>query len=141
MYLALLIFLTLAELALMAVAIFFYKRLKQSEQLIHTLYENQDALLMRLYKNTELERDLVATFTQRQEQLHSLNATMDNRIQTLQKLLQQAEGISRSPRFLRELILNAQKKGQSLAEIAASTGLAKDEIELILSRQNDSIMR
>ena len=53
----------------------------------------------------------------------------------LRKLLDQAEGITRSPHFLREVILNCRRKGQSVDEIVRRTGLARDEIELILARE------
>lgn len=132
-----LLVLTGAEMLLLGLILLFFLRLRRSEQLLTMLQANQDALLDRLTRNAELEHELVATFAQRQEQLLQLNSRMDDRIQTLRRLLEQAEGISRSPHFLREVILNCQKKGQSPEQIAAATGLARDEIELILTRDKN----
>ena len=53
----------------------------------------------------------------------------------VEELIEQAEGITRSPHFLREVILNCHRKGQGVDEIVRRTGLARDEIELILARE------
>ena len=129
-----LIILMVAELVMLGLILVFFQRLKKSEQILSALQANQDDLLDRIQQSAVLEQELVATFTQRQEQLASLNSSLDNRIALLRKLLDQAEGISRSPHFLREIILNSRKKGQSIEQIVRSTGLAKDEIELILAK-------
>ncbi len=128
----LIILLTIAELVLIGLVVSFFMRLKKSEVVIEKLQENQEQLLDRVYRNAALEQELVATFAQRQEQLVSLIPQVENRIQSLQKLLSQAEGITRSPQFLREVITNAKKKGLSVEQIAINTGLSKDEVELIL---------
>lgn len=126
---------TAAELALLVLVLTFFLRLRRSEHILSTLQANQDDLLDRMLRNAELEQEMVATFAQRQEQLAHLNARMEDRIATLHKLLEQAEGITRSPHFLREIILNCRRKGQSVEQIARKTGLARDEIELILARE------
>lgn len=126
---------TAAELALLVLVLVFFLRLRRSEQILSTLQANQDDLLDRMLRNAELEQEMVATFAQRQEQLAQLNARMEDRITTLRKLLEQAEGITRSPHFLREIILNGRRKGHSVDQIARKTGLARDEIELILARE------
>lgn len=127
---------TAAELLLLILVLVFFMRLRRSEQILSALQANQDDLLERMLRNAELEQEMVATFAQRQEQLAQLNARMEDRITSLRRLLEQAEGITRSPHFLREVILNCRRKGQSAAEIARKTGLARDEIELILTREN-----
>ncbi|MCH5277567.1 MAG: hypothetical protein J1E80_06990 [Desulfovibrionaceae bacterium] len=127
---------TAAELALLILVLVFFLRLRRSEQILSALQANQDDLLDRMLRNAELEQEMVATFAQRQEQLAQLNTRMEDRIATLRRLLEQAEGISRSPHFLREVILNCRGKGQSVEAIARKTGLARDEIELILAREN-----
>ena len=53
----------------------------------------------------------------------------------LRRLLEQAEGISRSPQFLREIILNGRRKGLSSRQIARNAGLSVDEVELILAQE------
>ena len=128
---------TAAELLLLILVLVFFLRLRRSEQILSALQANQDDLLDRMLRNAELEQAMVATFAQRQEHLTQLNARMEDRIASLRKLLEQAEGITRSPHFLREVILNCRRKGQKVDEIARKTGLARDEIELILAREND----
>ena len=125
---------TLAECVLIALVLLFFGRLKRSESLIFRLQANQEQMLERMYRNAALEQDLVASFAQRQEQLQALNQKLEDRAATLQRLLEQAEGITRSPHFLREVILNGHRKGLSMAQIAQRTGLAEDEVELILNR-------
>ncbi len=128
----LIIFITIAELILVGLVISFFIRLKKSESVVQRLQEKQEELLERVYRNASLEQEIVATFSQRQEQLTQLIPQVEDRILILQKLVKQAEGISRSPQFLREVIQNARKKGQSIEQIAHNTGLSKDEVELIL---------
>lgn len=122
------------EVALLGVLLAFFLRLRRSEALLNRLQANQTQLLERLRQNAELEQELVATFAQRQEQLRHLDQRLEERAQTLRRLLEQAEGISRSPQFLREVILNGHRKGRSLDQIARSTGLSVDEVELILAQ-------
>ena len=126
---------TLAELALVFLVLLFFVRLRRSEQMLSTLQANQDDLMDRMLRNAELEQEMVASFAQRQQELTQLNRVMEERIASLRKLLEQAEGITCSPHFLRELILNCRRKGQSIDEIVRGTGLARDEIELILARE------
>ncbi len=130
----LIIFVSVVEVALLGVLLMFFLRLRRSEALLNRLQANQTQLLERLRQNAELEQDLVATFAQRQEQLRHLDQRLEERAQALRRLLEQAEGISRSPQFLREVILNGHRKGRSLEQIARSTGLSVDEVELILAQ-------
>ena len=102
------------------------------------LQANQEQLLDRLQRNTELERELVATFAQRQAELRTLDQRLEERAATLRRLLEQAEGIMRSPQFLRELILNQRAKGMSAAQIARNAGLTVDEVELILAQSQSA---
>lgn len=125
---------TAAELALLGAVVFFFLRLRRSEGLMTLLQANQEQLLDRLQKNAELERELVATFAQRQAELRVLDQRLEERAAELRRLLEQAEGILRSPQFLRELILNGHKKGQTPQQIANAAGLAVDEVELILNQ-------
>ncbi len=131
-----LISITVAEFFLIFLVLLFFKRLKRSESALENLQQNQEEVMDRLLRNVTLEQEMVATFIQRQEQLERLNLAMEERIYMLKRLLKQAEEISHSPYLLREVIMNARKKGQSLESIAQKTGLAKDEIELILKKEN-----
>ena len=127
---------TLAEMALLGAVLFFFVRLKRSENLLTQLQANQEKLLLHLNKNAELEQELIATFAQRQTELRTLDQRLEDRAETLRRLLEQAEGILRSPQFLRELILNGRKKGLSAQNIALSAGLSVDEVELILAQEH-----
>lgn len=128
------ILVSVVEVALLGVLLMFFLRLRRSEALLNRLQANQAQLLDRLRQNAELEQELVATFAQRQEQLRHLDRRLEERADALRRLLEQAEGISRSPQFLREVILNGHRKGRSLEQIARSTGLSVDEVELILAQ-------
>lgn len=125
---------TVAELVLLGAIFFFFVRLRRSETLMYQLQANQEHLLDRLQRNAELERELVATFAQRQAELRTLDHRLEDRATELRRLLEQAEGIVRSPQFLRELILNQRSKGASAKQIARNAGLTVDEVELILTQ-------
>ena len=105
---------------------------------MHMLQDNQAKLLGRIETNARLEREIVSSFTQRQAELEELNDKLEERAKTLRRLLEQAEGITRSPQFLREIILNGRKKGYSAAQIARNAGLSVDEVELILAQHTQS---
>ena len=120
---ALIMLFSLFELAILGGVLVFYLRLRRSEGLLNALQGNQDSLLARIEMNARLEKEIVATFAQRQARTHELR-----------RLLEQAEGISRSPQFLRELILNGHRKGLSSRQIAKNAGLSVDEVDLILAQ-------
>ena len=134
MQLSILIIISLAELALFFLLLRFFGRLRKSEELLVHLSQGQDVLMDKLRTNAELERELMQTFTLRQTELHSLNDRLEARARTLQELLEQAETVSRSPQFLRELILTGKKKGRTSSQLAKATGLSLDEVELILAQ-------
>ncbi len=122
------------ELLLLGSVVFFFLRLRRSENLMQNLQGNQELLLARLQHNAELERELVASFAQRQAELRTLDQKIEERAEELRRLVSQAEGISRSPQFLRELILNQRSRGLSAKQIAKNAGLTVDEVELILAQ-------
>ena len=84
--------------------------------------------------NANLESELVRSFQLRQNELVKLDQQLEEKVGKLRSLLAQAEQVSRSPRFLRELILSGSRAGQSTAQLAKSTGLSLDEVELILAQ-------
>ena len=127
---------TIAELILIVLVLLFFKRLRKSEQALEGLQNNQEEIMDRMLRNASLEQEIVATFIQRQERLERLNIAMEERIYALKRLLKQAEEISRSPYLLREVIMACRKKGQNIDVIAQKTGMARDEIELILKKEN-----
>lgn len=128
---------SLLELILVGGAMVFYVRLRHSESLLNTLQDNQQSLLARIEMNARLEREIVATFAQRQAELRELDAKLEARAKDLRRLLEQAEGITRSPQFLREIILNGRRKGLSSRQIARNAGLSVDEVELILAQNQE----
>lgn len=129
---------TAVESLLVALIFLFFLRLRRSETMLSELQANQESMLDRLRQNTALEQELVDSFVKRQEQLILLNEQIEERITILKRLMEQAEGICRSPQFLREIILNGRKKGQSAAQIARSAGLTVDEVEIILAQSGEN---
>jgi hypothetical protein len=132
MQITLLIVVSLIELVLFVLLLRFFSRLKRSEDLLTRLRDNQDSLLDKLSANAELERELMHSFHTRQTELRIITEKMEERAAELANLVEQAEAISRSPQFLRELIIAGKKKGRSTAQLAKATGLSHDEVELIL---------
>lgn len=134
LFIILIISCSLLEILLLAGALVFYLRLRHSESLLNTLQDNQQTLLARIEMNARLEREIVATFAQRQAELRELDSKLEARATELRRLMEQAEGIARSPQFLREIILNGRRKGLSAKQIARNAGLSVDEVELILAQ-------
>ena len=132
MQIALLIIVSLIEIVLFALLLRFFSRLRRSEDLLTRLRDNQDSLLDKLSANAELERELMHSFHTRQNELRLVSEKVEQRAAELAALVEQAEAISRSPQFLRELIIAGKKKGRSPAQLAKATGLSLDEVELIL---------
>lgn len=131
---ALIMLFSLFELAILGGVLVFYLRLRRSESLLNALQGNQDSLLARIEMNARLEKEIVDTFAQRQAELRNLDEKLEARTLELRRLLEQAEGISRSPQFLRELILNGHRKGLTSRQIAKNAGLSVDEVDLILAQ-------
>lgn len=130
----LLILFTSSEIVLLAVVIIFFLRLKKSETLLSGLQTRQEEFIKRLQFNTQLENELVSTFEQRQQELVALNNEIEKRAAELKKLVNLANEYSKSPQFMREIILNGHRAGKSAAQLAKSTGLGLEEIELIIDQ-------
>lgn len=131
-----LVTISLAEVALFIMLLRFFARLRRSEALLTELSEGQQGLMDKLQAVSELEQELMHSFASRQENLQRLNGSLDQRATELSFLLEQAETVSRSPQFLRELILSGRKKGRTPVQLAKSTGLSLDEVELILTQKH-----
>ena len=134
-YSTLVIFLTVSELALLLLVVLFFSRLRRSEDLLAKLQKNQDALLKKLDFNAKLEQELVGSFQRRQADLAELDQQLEERSKQLEKLVRKAEEITRSPEFLRQIILNGTRRGQSPQALAKATGLSLDEVQLILAQK------
>ncbi|MEA4857325.1 MAG: hypothetical protein AAGU21_00710 [Solidesulfovibrio sp.] len=133
-YSLLVIFLTVCELVLLLLVVLFFSRLRRSEDLLAKLQKNQDALLNKLDFNAKLEQELVGSFRKRQAELAELDQKLEERRAELEKLVKKAKEFSRSPEFLRQIIINGAKRGQSPLALAKATGLSLDEVELILTQ-------
>lgn len=128
---------TIIELFLFILIWRFFRRLKQSEHILAELQNSQSKLLAKLELNASLENELMQSFRQRQAELTQLDMQLEERAVTLKKLVEQAGEVSRSPQLLREIIINGNRKGYSLAQLAKSTGLSVDEVELILAQASN----
>ncbi len=125
---------TTMEILLIALAFFFYSKLKKSELLVRSLQDRQAEFLQKLDMNARLEKEIIGTFAKRQEELSALEEKLHYRAVEMRRLLEQAENFTKSPQFLRQTILSGFKRGQSVVALAQSTGLSVDEIELILDQ-------
>jgi hypothetical protein len=125
---------TLMEILLIVLAFFFYRKLKKSELLVRSLQDRQEEFLQKLDMNARLEKEIIGTFTKRQEELTALEEKLHYRAVEMRRLLEQAENFTKSPQFLRQTILSGFKRGQSAEALAQSTGLSVDEVELILDQ-------
>jgi len=133
-YSTLVIFLTVCELALLLLVVLFFSRLRRSEELLAKLQKNQDALLRKLDFNAKLEQELVGSFSRRQAELAELDQKLEERRTQLEKLVKKAEEVTRSPEFLRHIIVNGSPPGPAPLALAKATGLSLDEVELILAQ-------
>ncbi|WP_022661890.1 hypothetical protein [Paucidesulfovibrio longus] len=125
---------TILELLLLCVVVAFFMRLKKSEAIISTLQSRQEEFLNKLHFNAQLENELVRSFQQRQERLGELDRQLETQAQRLEKLLAKAREFSKSPSFLRQIILAGHKDGVAPQELARSTGLSLEEVQLIIDQ-------
>ncbi|SDK76099.1 hypothetical protein SAMN05660337_1136 [Maridesulfovibrio ferrireducens] len=132
----LLIFFSLTEIILLIAIIFFFLRLKKSESLLNQLQSKQEEFINKLHFNAQLENEIVSTFEQRQLELAQLDLLLDNKTKKLKRILAQAEEFSRSPQFLRQIIITGHKEGKPVSRLAKATGLSTEEVELILDQYN-----
>ena len=126
--------LSLLEIALLAGVVTFFFRLRRSEQLLAKLQKNQNDFMEKIEKSVDLEQQFLNNFAERQTELLHIETRLNEREQQLRSLLQQAESLSQSPQFLRQVILSGHRKGRSTKALAHSTGLSTDEVELILAQ-------
>ncbi|MCJ2164035.1 MULTISPECIES: hypothetical protein [unclassified Pseudodesulfovibrio] len=130
----LIILFSISEVILLVIVILFFLRLRKSETLLSGIQANQADFIKRLQFNTQLESELVATFEQRQHELVALNAQLENKAVELKKLVNLANEYCKSPQFMREIILKGHRSGKSPIQLAKSTGLGLEEIELIIDQ-------
>jgi uncharacterized protein HemX len=126
---------TFLEIILLGVVVWFFLRLKRSEHLLVNLRDKQEEFVGKLGVNARLEQEMLASFEERQSQLLKLAEGLEQREQQLQTLLRQADELSRSPRFLRQLVLSGHRQGKSTQALARATGLSPDEVEMIIGQE------
>ena len=127
---------SVAEIFFLLALFWFFARLRRSEAVLNELQSNQERLLAKLDINAQLEQELMESFVERQEELHSLDAHLENRAVELKRLITEAQGLTRSPQILREIITTGFKNGRSKTELAKATNLSIDEVSLILNKSN-----
>ncbi|HAS90248.1 MAG TPA: hypothetical protein DCS48_13235 [Desulfovibrio sp.] len=132
----LLIFFSVTEIALLIAVIFFFLRLRKSEELVTKLQVKQEEFVKKLQFNTQLENEMMNTFAERQEELAQLDMLLDRKSRKLKKILSQAEEFSRSPQFLRQIILTGHREGKPVSRLAKATGLSIEEVELIIDQHS-----
>lgn len=132
----LLIFFSATEIALLIAVIFFFLRLRKSEELVTKLQVKQEEFVKKLQFNTQLENEMMNTFAERQEELAQLDMLLDRKSKKLKKILSQAEEFSRSPQFLRQIILTGHREGKPVSRLAKATGLSIEEVELIIDQHS-----
>ena len=120
------------EVILLVLVFIFFYRLRKSEALLAAMQKNQKNFIEKLDFNAQLEKELVSTFEKRQKELINLEAKMDQRIKELSKLVQQAEKYTRSPQFMKNIIVTGYQNGRSIDELTKATGLSRDEVELMI---------
>ncbi len=133
-YSTLIVFLTVCELVLLLLVVLFFSRLRRSEDLLAKLQKNQDSLLKKLDFNAKLEQELVGSFERRQVELAELDQKLEQRRAELEKLVKKAKEYARSPDFLRHIVVNGARRGQSPQALAKATDLSVEEVELILAQ-------
>lgn len=116
----------------MLLVLFFFLRLKRSENILDQMQKKQKTFLEKLNFNAILEQEMVHNFEERQKELMELEKKLENRASELKKLLQIADGFAKSPQFVRQSILKGLRQGKSIEELADNSGLSRDEIELIV---------
>jgi len=126
--------LTGSELVLLILVVGFFSRLRRSEDTLSALQANHGTMMGRLEKSASLEQELLESFEERQKQLIRLEDKLDARARELSALVKLAEDLSRSPDFLRQVVLSGHKKGQTPKALAKATGLSQDEVALIISQ-------
>lgn len=127
---------SIAEFLFLMLLFWFFARLKRSEALLNKLQANQERLVAKLDINAQLEQELMDSFDDRQVELMRLDTHLEERVHELKQLLSEAQGMTRSPGLLREIITTGFKSGRGKAELAKSTNLSIDEVSLILSKSN-----
>lgn len=121
----------------MLLVLFFFLRLKRSEALLNQLQKNQKTFLDKLRFNTTLEQEMIQNFEERQKELLELEKKLESRSQELHKLLKMADSFTKSPQFVRQAVIKGYRQGKEINDLAETSGLSKDEVELIIESEHN----
>ncbi len=128
---------SIIEAFLLLLVLFFFVRLKRSEAALDKMQKSQQDFLEKLKFNNSLEQELVESFQERQNELLNLEEKLESRAQELRNLLETADGFAKSPHFVRQSILKGYRQGKSIEDLTHSSGLSRDEIELIIESERE----
>jgi hypothetical protein len=101
---------------------------------MNELTKKHDQMLSKIKFNAELEQELLSSFTTRQQELVELDQELGARAADLKKLINEAKSMSKSPDLIRRVIAEGRRQGKTTHEIARSTGLSVEEVELIIEQ-------
>lgn len=133
-----LVLIGMLELVLLATIVVLFIRLRRSETLFVQLRQNQKELLDKLQFNSQLEQQLVTSFTKRQKELGELDEKLQSRAEELRALVDQAKKYSDSPRLVRRVVLSGYDKGERKEVLAKQTGLSLEEVDWIIDQNRSS---
>jgi len=126
------------EMVLLATIVVLFIRLRRSETLFVQLRQNQKELLDKLQFNSQLEQQLVTSFTKRQKELSELDEKLQSRADELRALVDQAKKYSDSPRLVRQVVLSGHDRGEKKQVLAKQTGLSLEEVDWIIDQSRSS---
>ena len=126
------------EVILLATIVVLFVRLRRSEALFIQLRQNQKELLDKLQFNSQLEQQLVTSFSERQKELAELDEKLQSRASELRGLVEQAKKYSDSPRLIRQVVLSGYDKGQTKQVLAKQTGLSLEEVDWIIDQNRSA---
>jgi biopolymer transport protein ExbB/TolQ len=126
------------EMLLLATIVVLFIRLRRSETLFLQLRQNQKELLDKLHFNSQLEQQLVTSFSERQKELGELDKKLQSRAKELRALVDQAKKYSDSPRLVRQVVLSGYDRGEKKQVLARQTGLSLEEVDWIIDQNRSS---
>jgi hypothetical protein len=126
------------EMLLLATIVVLFIRLRRSETLFLQLRQNQKELLDKLHFNSQLEQQLVTSFSERQKELGELDKKLQIRAKELRSLVDQAKKYSDSPRLVRQVVLSGYDRGEKKQVLARQTGLSLEEVDWIIDQNRSS---
>ena len=125
---------SILELILLIAVITILIKLKKSDILMIKLKNSQKELVEKLTFNTQLEKELIKSFEERQRELSILGSKLESKIEEARKILLELQEASSSPKLLKEIILKGYKRGETIESLSKRTGLSIEEVEWIIEQ-------